>query len=159
MKLLGKMSVKSVFGKIKPTEKAKDEDGDDILIVKERAIIRVVGIASGKREGSSDFGDYIEFHGQFQATNLETGEVFRSGKLFLPDICTALIAPTLESANAVEFAFDLGVKHATTPIGYEYTAEPLIETGEADQVSLLAGKITKALPNLDPTAGADKSKK
>ena len=102
---------------------------------------QIIGIANDIKMGESNYGEWIAFLGSFKATNLETGETFRSGKCFLPQTATNLIVPALKDSKGVEFAFNVGIKKADTSIGYEYIVEPLIAASESDPLLLLEKKI------------------
>ncbi len=142
MKLQSKLSVKNCFGKIKPTV----PDGDGGYQVAEENILRVVGVANAIQHGESDFGVFAALIGMFKVTNLKTGEVYSGAKLFLPDVAANMITGALENSNAVEFAFDIGTRaRPDLPIGYEYTAESLLDAGNA--LEALESKL-KALPAL-----------
>lgn len=128
MKLLSKISVKTVCGNVKelPNEN----------------LMRVIGIAKGTFTGTTNFGEYVGFKGQFKAINLATGEEFSSGKLFLPEIAQNLVEGALSETESVEFAFDLGKKEADNAVGYEYTIQPLIEAKENNPLALLEQKLS-----------------
>lgn len=142
MKLLQKLSYKTVVGKVNRRE--LPEDKSDLLVM------RVIGQASKSITVNTDFGASIGFIGNFEATNVITGEVFRSGKMFLPPVAANLLDGAVAAANggAVDFAFDIGVKEADNQIGYEYTASPLIEAGANDPISILKANLIKNAPAL-----------
>lgn len=137
--LIKKISVKTVCGVI-----------DKTALTKEPTILmRVMGVAKGIKTGSSTYGEWAAFTGTFEATDLISGEVSRSGVAFLPDVAFDLIAPLLvgDEANGVEFAFDIGVKSDDkVAVGYTYVAMPLVELTEADPIRQLQSKV-KALPS------------
>lgn len=137
MNLLGKISVKNVCGKI--TVKKDDE---------ERPLMQVMGIVTGSMIKSSQYGDSIGFKGQFKATNVETGEVYRSGVCYLPGVASDLVAGGMgEGVNSLEFAFGISVKPADNPIGYEYIVASLLDVSESDPLEALEGKLNApALP-------------
>jgi len=139
--LLKKLSFKTVVGKVNRRE--LPEDGSPMLVM------RVIGVANKLVTGNSDYGTFAGFLGNFEATNVASGEVFRSGKMFLPTVCSSLLEAAIAANNGanVEFGFDIGVKEADNSVGYEYTATPIIEASETDPVSLLKSRISApALP-------------
>jgi len=111
-------------------------------------IANIVGIATGTKTGTSNFGDWTALTGNFIASteSKETGEElrFRTGVLFLPDVALFLITPALEQAGKgaqIQFGFRIGViKDDATAPGYSYVAESLIEPTENDPLELLAAK-------------------
>lgn len=130
MNLLSKISMKTI--------------GADVEASKEGpiALAHVLGIAKGVKTGQSTYGDWTAFVGSFEAVNLETGEIFRAGKCFLPEIATSLLAGALTDAETVQFALEIGARPAKNAVGYEYTVTPLIGPSESDELSMLK----KALP-------------
>lgn len=137
MQKVGKISVKTVFGKVeKPAEKF--------------AAIRFLGIARRMSTGESQFGPWVKFHGDFQAINLTTGEEFVAKQALFPAVISDDLAAMLadESVNEASFGFDLYIAPNDAPIGYEYSAESLIEQQESNPLALLAQSIAKPLPAL-----------
>lgn len=145
-------------------EIAKNAKGKDVSVAKKNEhnslLFRVGGIASGIESGSSQFGDWIAFEGQFQAVLIETGEVFRSPRLFLPGMAESLLKGAVTTATGpVSFLFDIGV----TPdpegaVGYQWEVTSQMEPDEGnDPVSqLFAAKDVPALPAPTKTPDATK---
>ena len=111
----------------------------------QRDLYQVVGVASGKKSGTSDYGEWASLTGNFAAINLDTGEEFRSGVLFLPDVALDPILGQLSmGAHAIEFGFTISiVEDDESATGYVYTATPLIEPDENDPLEALTGKFTR----------------
>ena len=133
--LISKISVSKVFGAIKaPKEKT--------------SIMQVIGIATSCKTGQSQYGEYIEFAGDFEAINLITGETFRSSKCFLPGAVPEMVAVALAKGKEVEgfsglqFAFSIAVSPSQNPIGYEYQVTPLVENKEADPLAALRDAVS-----------------
>ena len=139
--LIRKISAKSVCGKVEKPKKATP-------------LFIVFGIASKTKAGNSDFGPWTALLGQFEATNLETGEVFQAPQCFLPEPMNSLIATQLEATdeegnrevNSVQFSVEVGVKPNETPIGYEYTTKTVVKSDEADPLAALRNASKAALP-------------
>lgn len=114
-------------------------------------LYRVGGVVKRCESVETNFGDSTRLIGDFLAVNKQTGEMFRSNRLFLPSIISeemeAAVDPSTKSQ--VEFAFDIYIipddKSAT---GYVYMAEPVVKARESDAMAQLAGKmgITLGLP-------------
>jgi len=110
----------------------------------EKDLYQVVGIASGVKTGDSDYGPWSALTGTFAAQNLESGEQFRSGVAFLPDVALDPIIGQLNmGVTAVEFGFTIGIKEDDTPVGYVYIATPIVEPDENDPLEELAQNFTE----------------
>lgn len=132
--LVSKISVKKVMGaKPRAPEPGKSE-----------MLMQVIGVATGTKVKDTDFGQSIALLGSFQATNLKTGKVYRSGVCYLPNLALDLIAPQLsdKDTKAVEFAFNIGVVYDEgSATSYVYFAEPVIAPGENDPLEMLTKKL------------------
>jgi hypothetical protein len=151
MKAIAKISAKSIGVNVE-MEIGKDAKGKDTPVAKSnehnKFLFRVLGMASGMKTGVSTYGEWVAFMGQFEATVIETGEVFRAGKLFLPPIASNLLQGAV-NGSPVEFGFDVGVTPApNSATGYEWTVTPILEVSESDPVKLLANKLTANAPAL-----------
>lgn len=141
--LIRKISAKTVCGKI---EKPVPVKGKQLYIVG--------GIANKVKTGDSQFGTWTALVGQFEATNVDTGEVFVAPQCFLPEPMNGMIAAALEATDkdgkrvnqSVQFAVEVGVKHAENQIEYEYTAKEIMKSDSADPLAAIRETIQKALP-------------
>lgn len=126
----------------------------------QRDLYQIVGVASGSKSGTSDYGEWRNLTGNFAAINLVTGEEFRSGIAFLPDVALDPILGQLSmGATAVEFGFTISIiEDDDSATGYVYTAMPLIEPDENDPLEALTGKFTRT-DNLLTDESGDKEKK
>lgn len=132
-------------------------------------VAHVYGSARNYVIGSSTYGEYTKFRGDFEAVNLSSGESYRSGNLLLPDVAADLLASALHAAGAkhgrakspgidgddgedalapIEFAVEIGIRPKTSdkPGGmpYEWTVRPLIEARDSDPLVSMRDKV-KAL--------------
>jgi len=140
--LLKKISAKTVLGgKIEKPEKAAH-------------LFRVVGVVTGLAVGTSNFGEWVAFKGEFRVVRHDGAE-FYGVKLFLPDPAQTLLVTAFKTMGAdsgahIEVALDIGIKPSDVPIGYEYTATPLVEVKTSDPLTALLarveGKSAPALP-------------
>jgi hypothetical protein len=93
----------------------------------------------------------VAFQGNFEGINLESGEVFRSGRLYLPKGISELMEQNLakyqaQDTNAsVSFAFEIRSVKAATPIGYSYEAQAIQSAQKVDELAELR-KAVMALP-------------
>jgi hypothetical protein len=131
--LLKKISTATVYGKIKNSDK-----------VEEKSLYRVFGLAVGTKTGTTDYGDWSCFVGEFQAVNIHTGEMFSSSKCFLPEIVEAGIMTQLSQVEkgGVKFAFEIGIKpNEEIVIGYEYTAKSLLQVAPNNFLAEMAEEV------------------
>lgn len=160
--LVSKISVATVYGKIK-TVIRKNEDGEEVKTLLEPVqLMRVIGQATGYAVKTSQFGDSLKFSGIFKATNLETGEVYRSGACFLPKVFEAALGGVLDSVESgAEFALDIAAIPAKNAFGYEYRVRPLLETVETPTLLSIEARIEGVLQltNKEAAAPAKKSAK
>lgn len=154
MKLLNKITVKNVLGR-KPNAALLGEKG-------EIGLMTVYGAVKDSKAGSHNFGDgteaseYTKFFGDVRAVRTSDGVEFRSRECILPKLAEGVLASVVDGLNkdegeSVRFAFDIGIKKSEATIGYEFTAEPLVETEENDPLKdfgqqLLSGRKEAALP-------------
>lgn len=146
--LTKKLSVAKIVGKV--NVRKLPEDGSVLNL------FTVIGNAVGTKSGTSDFGDWTGLVGQFEATNLETGEQFASANLFLPDVAQGLIEAQLANSDThqVQFAFVIGAKaDESSSVGYTYTAQPILPPDAKDPLADLRASV------LALEAPADKPKK
>lgn len=112
-------------------------------------IARVIGIATSSKLGSSNFGDYYEFLGNFSAINHD-GEMFRSPKAILPEPAQSLLQAAVEGANGgtVELAFDFMAVPDSGDKGYKFEVIPLMQRDPADPLDTLLADVNSkfALP-------------
>lgn len=156
MKLLSKLNAKDIIGaKIGKKKEITEQlaKGDDVGF-------DVYGLVKKRDFVTTQYGDACRFHGQFEATNREDGETFRSGKMFLPAIASDMLEGAIdqmtEDQSELKFAFRIGlVESDKGSAGYEYTVEPLIDTTENDVISDMRAQF--ALPA--PKKGAKKGDK
>lgn len=168
MKIVGKISVKTVCGNV-PTQDAKapkmangvvviGTDGTPVMETVQRGIkqnlMRVFGQCSRIKLGNTAFGETVEFQGTFEATDALTGEVYRSNRLFLPPVLTDMVRAQVvaeqgDSNNdvAVQFAFDIGADSANNAHGYQYTITPLTAPSKADPLEAMRAAM---LGNTEP---------
>lgn len=135
---VSKVSVKTVFGKIDVKQLAAKSD-------KAFPIMRIIGIAKKVLTGSSQFGDWIGFAGDFEAVNLVTGEIFHGGKCFLPAPVTNMLAGQFsEKIDTVRFGFVISAKYSDAAnTKYEYISNSLIAPAEDNPLSQLKKELEK----------------
>jgi hypothetical protein len=142
-----KLSAKAVWGKIKRA---------DIPEKGVKPLFTIIGQAMGVRKGTSEYGEWTALVGTFEATNIDTGEVFSGPECFLPEPFNSMIANKLQgvgAVHAIDFAFEIGIKAAPadqpTRVPYEYTCKPIQDPTAGDPLKALRGRVSehrKALP-------------
>lgn len=151
MKLLKKITAKTVLQKTPTAALLGDKDHIDIMTV--------YGEARERKDGVHTFGDsgktseYVKFRGDMRAVRVSDGVEFRAGECILPGVAEGVLDAVLsaEGAEAVRFAFLIGLQRDDTAArGYVLTAEPLVESKEtdplADMVAQLGAKGAPGLP-------------
>ena len=136
-----KITIKEVFGD-KNAVKALAEKAKG----KVAGLFNVIGVVDGVKPGSTDKGDYIRLIGTFEATNLETGEVFQSGAAILPNFLSDGIGAAMmkPNASAVQFALTVGAKTDEKSVtGYVYTGENLLPPSEHSPLVMLKSELEK----------------
>lgn len=137
--IISKISVKTVWGS-KPDAPTKDHKGPHWLI-------QVVGQANAFATGTTDKGEWTKLIGAFQAVNLESGEAFRAGTCFLPNVALDLVMGQLKMAEtkSVSFGFRIGVQRdEASATNYVYVCEPITEVMEHDPLAPLLAKMETA---------------
>ena len=153
--LLRRITVRDVLGKAFMSDLAAHLAAAK---AKKLGLMRVIGVASRAKPGSTDKGDYVRFIGRFKATNLQTGEVFQSSQCILPNfigeqIHAAMTAGRaagiegLEHQNESQFAFDIGAHYEESSVTkYVYDVASLIPPSQTDALAMLES--TLKLPQL-----------
>ena len=147
--LIRKISAKTVCGKVSKPEKAN-------------RLFTVMGIATRVKTGEGPYGPFAGLVGQFEATNIETGEVFQAPQCYLPEPLNTMLTEALQETvtekdddgnekqvrvnESVQFAVEVGVKPSDAPIGYEYTTKEIVKAETADPLAALRDATAKALP-------------
>lgn len=120
---------------------------------KDTPLARIYGFVSGIKIGTNpNNGDaYTALQGDFEGENLQTGEMFRSGILFLPGgIHETLTSPfdnlkEGEEAPRIKFGFTINAFPATNKIGYSYKAIPFVQPNKDDALVAMRAE-AKAAP-------------
>lgn len=141
-----KITIKEVFGDRKTVLEAAVAAKGKIA-----NLFSVIGVVDGVKPGSTDKGDYLRLIGQFEATNLDTGQIYSSGACILPNfigdgIGAALLRP---NAQSVQFAIVLGAKTDEKSVtGYVYTGDSLLPPSEHSPLVALRATLAdqKLLP-------------
>jgi hypothetical protein len=134
-KIIKKLSVKGVCGKPVPPANGESKD-----------LMNVIGNCQRTKVVTTTFGESVGLQGLFKAINLETGEAFRAGTAYLPDVALDLILGEMakKDVESVDFAFTIGiVGDSELPTKYFYIAKPLLEASESDPIAAIEARMTK----------------
>lgn len=142
-----------------------------------KKLCTILGKATGIKCGEDANGNvYSALIGSFRAEDLMAGNIFRSGKLFLPsgihDAVETMVKQLPDSGGAVKFAMLIQSVEANNPIGYSYQAINLMPIeAETDELSdvIASAAVTQArlnasvaqlqLPTPEPTPPVSSNKK
>lgn len=130
-------------------------------VEKATPILNVIGMTNEYQFGETQLGQYVKFWGQFEATDLMTGEITTSGAAIFPGILGDMLVGAIgKDRNTVRFAGTFGVKPATkkdASIPWEYYFEAKVNPNANDALA----DLRKALPSVavKPAAIEDKSDK
>lgn len=134
---IGKLSVRTIGCK---PEGAPPENPKRLCVILGKANSLITGVDKAKDMFWTAIG------GSFMGINLETGEKFRSGKLFLPSGIQETIEASVKSmaeevgengvaTGTISFAFEIRSVAAKNPAGYSYQAVQLIENKKEDELA------------------------
>lgn len=161
MEIISKITMKTIGAQPAPR-----------TVTEKKELAHIYGRADRVNEGSTTYGIFHKYKGEFKAVNLETGEIYRASSLLLPEIADGLLLAQMMEAGAtlgkektgdkaetagervkgdpVEFAVCIGVSPAEnkdgTGRGYQFTAKPIIESQVADPLESIEARIKRALP-------------
>lgn len=122
-------------------------------------VMRIMGLARAFEVGTSTYGEFFKFKGEFTAIDLQTQETAIGAVAFLPAPVDALLASTIrelgEGGKPVEFGFDIRVIPDDTEVGYHYEVKTLIESKPSNPMAALMNQLAAVpLPVLAAPAAA-----
>lgn len=118
-------------------------------------ILRVLGQVQAIQPDEGDNGPYVKLRGQFQGTNLQTGEVFENAPVaLLPNMIADLLAAAFVGGKgeSVNFAVEIDVAYdETAATMYTYSARSLLKAQTAAPViGILAQLATEGIALTQP---------
>jgi hypothetical protein len=146
----------------------------------ETPVFRVYGkLGLSPKLGSSNFGPYVEFNGEFEAINLIDNQVYRSKNLIVPEVAemaiNGLISDCVQGKDENEkkltklrFGLDVTVIHKPVKEGqkgfeFKFGVQPLTEPKGDDELTLIAKEFGKPPlltgPKEEPKDDTKKGKK
>lgn len=147
--ILTKMSIKTIGAN--PSRVKEMKDGKPVH--NSLDLVRIYGIATNLlyKEDPKTGDVQIAVAGNFEAVNLENGETFRAGVLWLPGGIQELLIGAVDTGetddngkpkfNSVKFGFTISAVPASNPIGYSYTATQLIDAAQNDPLADLRSQM------------------
>lgn len=112
------------------------------------SIMRVFGIVSDRKQGTSQFGVYTKFSGELAAVNLSTGEEARSQAMCLPSAAEGVVNSMFDKAakegGTAQIALEITVEYRKPKTEnanftkFAYGVKPLIEFKGDDALSAMA---------------------
>lgn len=111
-------------------------------------LMRVVGIGLGTKAGNGTYGEYNKILGEFEATNMVSGEVVKSNQLILPGDTgdMAVLALTSGQAKMVEIAVEIAVIPSDRSArGYTFVSKNLMAKGAESGLAALKGRVAQNL--------------
>ncbi len=138
--MVKKLGAKQIVGNVK---KAVSDfcanDGD------RAALYTIFGVANGIKTGTTQYGEWTAFQGQFEATNYVDGLSYASNQAFITEPIQSMLVQALQNSDAVDFAITVDVKRRDDlERGYEYITTPHMQTQESDPLAHLR----KSVPQL-----------
>jgi hypothetical protein len=140
--LLKKITTKLVWG-----------DRVNVTDVKDGPIqlYSIIGLSTGYKVGESQYGGWVGFTGQFEATRLKDGARFLAPVAFIPEPASGMMLAAINQAHErkeevnLQFAFIIGAKKSTAAIGFEYTVEPVLQASQNDVMADLRTRMQARL--------------
>jgi len=125
--------------------------GVDIPIDKAQPLYTVLGVIKSYDTGDGEYGSWIKFKGDFVATRISDGAVFRAPACMLQKPLDDVLANQFDKAIqdageeakgvSIEMAVEIGVEPADTPTKYQWTMVSLIPLAANNALDALAERV------------------
>lgn len=121
---------------------------------KEGQSFTLIGRVRRYETGQTDYGPFVKFRGMFEAVNETTGEQAASSVAIFPGgLLEDSLIEAIETANkdgggaSVDIAIRFSmVADETSPVGYRWSAEQLVEQRDTDPLADLRSKVALPAP-------------
>lgn len=126
-------------------------EGADVKL----AIARLYGICTGigMQVNAEEGKSWVYFKGDMEGVNLQTGEIFKSGKLYLSsgiseqfETIVRKIQETEGDKTSINFAFEIRAVKSSSKVGYGYEAAQIVKPQEHDPLENVR-KALAAIPD------------
>lgn len=150
------------FGKLQGM--SLEKVGDELKPISPAPVLplyRVIGFVHNGKPGSSEYGEYIKFLGQFRATNLfgdTAGVQTDAPAMFLPGFLAESLWGVLSApgrSGPVQIALEFGVVYAEeASTKYKFIVRDVLPPSESDPLALLESSVKSGQPLLSAPVGA-----
>lgn len=134
---LKKLGAKQIMGNVKKAvQDYCPNDGDKVTLY------TIFGVANGIKTGTTNYGPWTAFQGQFEAQNHVDQNAYASNQAFIPEPLQSMLMGALEKSETVQFAITVDVKRRDDlNVGYEFLPTPHIQTQENDPLAHLRSSV------------------
>lgn len=134
---LKKLGAKQIMGNVKKAvQDYCPNDGDKVTLY------TVFGVANGIKTGTTNYGQWTAFQGQFEAQNHVDQNAYASNQAFIPEPLQSMLVSALEKSDTVQFAITVDVKRRDDlNVGYEFLPTPHIQAQENDPLAHLRSSV------------------
>jgi hypothetical protein len=121
-----------------------DAEGNPIMLPAKAAeyveLMKITGQCTGIDTGTTTYGEWVAYKGDFHAVNMATGEIFKGTQIYVPQeadiVMRAPIEAALKEVSAViEIGVSIEAKLTSTQVGYQYRARPLMDLAQPESRS------------------------
>ena len=174
--LVNKISAADLLGKVGKFVRENIEVGERCKA------FGVAGVCEAIETGTSTFGEWTRYVGDFQAVNYVTGDVYRSERAHVPTVLSAILerdlgalktgevkenkhSSTYPLSTSAEFAFSVDIvrnpdDEESGAVSYEYVTTPKTQIAANDRISHLTGLLGVETPTaLEAKPAAKKAAK
>lgn len=140
--IIGKITMASIGCKPALVNMLKEGEGNELALARIYGTLDEVRYQDDKDKGQI----YTYFVGSFEAVNMQDGDVYKSGKLFLPKGISELVEGECKKNpnTAIQFAFEVRSIKANNPAKYSYKVLPLVSPEKSDALAQLRERVMKA---------------
>ena len=115
-----------------------------------RNLCNIIGTIRKYETVSTSFGESLKFIGAFEATNIATGEVATSTRLFVPKMLEEIFANAVDAREDndadLSFAVTIGAEYSEKgATGYAFTVTPIVAVTARDPLADLRERTQQAM--------------
>lgn len=116
----------------------------DVRKHEEDYLYSVVGKVTGTKTGTSTYGPWLSFKGEFRAWNAK--HIVESNIIFLPEILTIPLEVALENRqenDSISFGVEILKIKTDSTVGYEYQVRNIIPVKESNMLEDMTTKFNE----------------